>query len=276
MKSRVLISGAGSGLGQSLALRYAKAGYEVCVADIDADAGKTVVDLINNGSGCAFYIGCDITQQADVEKLSSMLDERWGALDVLINNAGVASAGYLDAESMEQWQWVIHINLLGHVRMTKAMLPLIRKSAFEDKAIINVASQAGLTPIPGMASYSATKAAMVSYSETAYLELCHEGIHVAVACPSFFNTNLTRSLRSDEPHMKKVMSKLVDDSEISADKIAGRIFSAVNKRKFMIITHKEGRNAWVMKRFLSPERFLKMMSKRTKGMLRRKVKAEHV
>ena len=172
---KILITGAGSGLGKALALRYAKDGAEICIADVNKEAGEAVAQSINSSGGSAFFLECDITKQWDVDKLTMTLAERWRSLDMLINNAGVATAGKLESESMEQWQWVIDINLLGHVRMTKACLPLLRNSQSADKDIINIASQAGLTTAPGMGSYSVTKAAMVSYSETAHLELAHDG-----------------------------------------------------------------------------------------------------
>jgi len=267
--NRILISGAGSGLGKAIALHYARTGNQICIADINEVGGKSVVEQINSTGGSAFFEHCDITKQSDIDRLSATLSERWQAVDILINNAGVATAGYLDTENLEQWQWVLDINLLGHIRMTQGILPLLRKSSATEKAVINIASQAGLTPAPGMASYSASKAAMISYSETAWLELGHEGIHVSVVCPAFFSTNLNQSLRSDDPGMEKVVAKLMEKSGISAEEIAARIASGANKKKFMIITHKQGLTAWRLKCFLSAERYLNMMKKQTKGLLKR-------
>lgn len=261
---KILITGAASGLGKALALRYAKDGGEICIADLDVDAGQAVAQAINNSGGSAFFLECDITKQWDVDKLTMTLAERWRSLDMLINNAGVATAGQLESESMEQWQWVIDINLLGHVRMTKACLPLLRNSESADKDIINIASQAGLTTAPGMGSYSVTKAAMISYAETAHLELAHEGIHVSVACPAFFDTNLNKSLRSGDAGMQNVVSKMIKKSGVSADEIAAKIHASVSARKFMVITHKDGLKAYRLRRFLPIERYLKIVKERTK------------
>lgn len=260
---KILITGAGSGLGEALAKRYSQAGAEICIADMNEEGGNLVAEQIQNAGGEAFFIKCDITQQWDVEKLSIALAERWGSIDMLINNAGVASAGMIDAESLEQWQWVLDINLLGHVRMTKACLPLMRNNESADMAIINIASQAGLTSAPGMASYSVTKAAMVSLSETLHLELCHDNIHVAVVCPAFFDTNLNQSLRTSDPKMEGIITKLIKKSGVTADDIAQKVFESVAKKKFMILTHKEGIKAYRLKRFLSMERYLNIVKKRT-------------
>ena len=260
---KILITGAGSGLGRALALRYAKDGSEICVADVNSQAASETVNLITNSGGSAFYIDCDITKQWDVDKLAINLAERWGSLDMLINNAGVATAGQLEYESMDQWQWVIDINLLGHVRMTKGMLPLLRKSEFVSRDIVNIASQAGITAAPGMGSYCVSKAAMVSLSETAHLELAPEGIHVSVVCPAFFDTNLNKSLRSGDEKMQTVVDKMIKKSGVTADSIADKVFDGVTARKFMILTHKQGIKAFRMKRFLGFERYLSAVKKRT-------------
>jgi len=259
---KILISGAGSGLGQAMAIQYAAQGAEVCVADINDEGGAETVSRIEQSGGHAFFIHCDITQQWDVDKLAIKLAERWQSLDVLVNNAGIATAGSIESESMQQWQSVIDINLLGHVRMTKGMLSLLRNSNSSERAIINIASQAGITAGPNMGSYCVTKASVVSYSEVAYLELAPEGIHVAVACPAFLDTNLNRSLQTDDPNMQLLVNKLIKKSGVTADEIAQRILVGVDAKKFMIITHKDGRQTYRLKRFLPIDRYLKMALKR--------------
>ncbi|MCH2191632.1 MAG: SDR family oxidoreductase [Gammaproteobacteria bacterium] len=268
---KILITGAGSGLGRALALRYAQDGNEVCVADMNEEGGAETVDEIVSKGGAAFFAKCDITQQWDVDKLAISLAERWGSLDMLINNAGVATAGQLEFESMEQWQWVLDINLLGHVRMTKGMLPLLRKSKNASRDIVNIASQAGLTAAPGMGSYCVSKASMVSLSETSHLELAPEGIHVSVVCPAFFDTNLNKSLRSGDEKMQNVVDKMIKKSGVTADSIANKVFDGVSARKFMILTHKEGIKAYRLKRFLSFERYLAMVKKRTAKYVKKRI-----
>ena len=259
---KILITGAGSGLGEALAKKYASSGAEICIADVNQEGGTAVVQEVHNQGGEAFFIKCDITQQSDVDQLVTTLTERWRSIDMLINNAGVASAGSIESESMEQWQWVLDINLLGQVRMSKAVLPLLHQSEAADRTIINIASQAGLTAAPGMGSYCVTKAAMVSLSETMYLELSPQGIHVAVVCPAFFDTNLNQSLRSGDDKMQALVTKLIKKSGVSADEIAGKVFDAVAKKKFMIVTHKDGLNSYRLKRFLSMEMYLNIVKRR--------------
>lgn len=261
---KVLITGAASGLGKALALRYAKAGAEICVVDLNQQEGEAVVSLIEELGGSAFFASGDITEQKDVDDLVSTVKERWGGLDVLINNAGVATAGLLAFENIESWQWVMNVNLLGHVRMTKAFVPLIENSVESNKSVINIASQAGLTVAPGMGSYSASKAAMVSFSETLYLELVHDNIHVSVVCPAFFDTNLNKSLRSDQPGMDQVVNKLIKDSGVGADEIAEKVFNGVMAKEFMIITHETGRDEVAKKQAMPIDDYLSEVAQYTR------------
>ena len=260
---KVLITGAASGLGKALAIRYAQADAEICVVDMNRAEGEAVAKLIQSTGGNAFFHACDITQDEDVEQLKTIIHERWGSLDVLINNAGVATAGLVPFESLEDWQWVMNINVLGHVRMTKALLPMIEKSNSEFRAIINIASQAGITSSPGMGSYSASKAAMVSFSETLFLEQVHNDVHVSVVCPAFFDTNLNTSLRTNQPGMENAVNKLVKNSGISAEAIADKIFVQAAAKQHLILTHAEGHKAHRLKRFLPMKWYLKMVAKQT-------------
>jgi NAD(P)-dependent dehydrogenase (short-subunit alcohol dehydrogenase family) len=257
---RVLITGGASGLGEALALRYASARAEVCIVDIDAQRAQKVVDNISEAGGSAFFLPCDITKQEAVDSLSNIIKERWGGLDILINNAGVATGGALEFEDIEQWQWVMEINLLGMVRMTRAFVSMMKA---QDKAcIVNIASQAGITPISFMGSYNASKAAVVSFSETMHIELAKDNIQVSVVCPSFFPTNLGHGMRSKQPGIQELVGKLLSRSDISAEEVANIIYEQAGLGQFMILTHKVGRQAFRLKRFLPSMRYMNMMTKK--------------
>ncbi len=265
MTKKILITGAASGLGKALAFRYAKANTSLCLADINEEEGKEVVAQINAQGGNAFFSPCNITNQQSINTLTEELTQRWGKLDVLINNAGVATAGALSYEDIEQWKWVFDINVFGIVRMTRALYPLLQQAAKNAPAkVINIASQAGITPIPIMGSYNASKAAVVSFSETMHLELAADNIEVHVACPSFFNTNLDNSLRTTQPGIDKVLKKLLSRSDLTADDVANIIYQQSLANQFMIVTHKAGRLALAMKRFLPTKRYLNMIKNKTK------------
>jgi NAD(P)-dependent dehydrogenase (short-subunit alcohol dehydrogenase family) len=260
----VLITGGASGLGEALALHYAKQNFEVCIADLNSERGDNVVTAITQAKGKAFFLSCDITNEADIETLKLQLHSRWSKVDVLVNNAGVATGGALEFEDIEQWEWVININVLGMVRMCRAFVPFMKQQG--GGKIVNIASQAGITPAPFMGSYNVSKAAVVSFSETMHLELADSNIQVSVACPGFFSTNLDESMRSKQPGVAKLVSKMLHSySDITAAQVAEAIYHDSENNKFMTITHQDGQSAYRMKRWLPAMRYLNMMKKQLKN-----------
>ena len=251
MMKTVLITGGASGLGEALAWHYAKQNFEVCIVDLNAQRGHKVVDRITQSGAAAFFLPCDITAETDIEALKGQLQSRWNKVDVLVNNAGVATGGALEFEDIQQWEWVININVLGMVRMCRAFVPMMKQQGAGK--IVNIASQAGITPAPLMGSYNASKAAVVSFSETMHLELQGSKIHVSVACPGFFSTNLDESMRSKQPGVAKLVSKMLHTySDITAAQVAQAIYQDSEALKFMTITHKDGRSAFRFKRWYHP------------------------
>ncbi|VEL97786.1 NADP-dependent 3-hydroxy acid dehydrogenase YdfG [Alteromonas sp. 76-1] len=271
-EKRILITGGATGLGQAIALalseQYGKNGekLKVCIADIHEQRGQETLALLTEKGTEAFYQPCDITQDDDVANLVTAIEARWGGVDVVFNNAGVASGGSLSDESIAQWKWIFDINLLGMVRVSKAMLPLFK--AQRSGYFVNIASQAGLTPIPYMNSYNAVKAAVVSLSETMKLELAPDNIDVSVVCPSFFKTNLDESMRSDNPAMHKMMARFFKKADMTKEQVAQSICDQVAQKRFLILTHKLGKRAFLMKKLLPTQMYINNMLKQTKAMKR--------
>ncbi|MBW3139641.1 SDR family oxidoreductase [Ferrimonas balearica] len=254
---RVFISGGASGLGRALALHWAAEGARVAIGDVQD--GTAVVAEINERGGEGCFLPCDVTDEASLAAVASELRQRWGGLDLLVCNAGVATAGTLEQETLEQWQWVFDINLFGVVRSCRALVPLLS----EGGQVLNIASQAGLNPMPKMGSYSAVKAAVVSFSETLALELADRGIHVSVACPAFFKTNLDKGLRSADPAMTAILHKLFAKAPLSAEQVAASIADGVARRAPLILPHQSGRRAFWLMRLLPRQRYRALMLKQT-------------
>ena len=271
-EKRILITGGATGLGQAIALalseQHGKNGdqLKVCIADIHEQRGQETLALLTEKGTEAFYQPCDITQDDDVANLVTAIEARWGGVDVVFNNAGVASGGSLSDESIAQWKWIFDINLLGMVRVSKAMLPLFKAQGAG--YFVNIASQAGLTPIPYMNSYNAVKAAVVSLSETMKLELAPDNIDVSVVCPSFFKTNLDESMRSDNPAMHKMMARFFKKADMTKEEVAQSICDQVAQKRFLILTHKLGKRAFLMKKLLPTQMYINNMLKQTKAMKR--------
>ena len=164
---RVLVTGGASGLGAALVARYAARGDQVLSADLETQQvvetprvveTQRVVEPVETRR-------LDVRSEDDWEAARAWVEAEWGGLDLLVNNAGVAGGGRIDRCSIEDWQWILDVNLLGVVRGTRAFVPMMKAQG--SGRIVNTASLAGLVHPPGMGSYNAVKAAVVAFSETA-------------------------------------------------------------------------------------------------------------
>lgn len=246
-QDRVFITGAASGLGKALALAYARKGSRVAIADVAGDRIDEAATEVAAAGGEVLSFKCDIRSESDIADAADAVGEAWGGLDVLVNNAGVAAAGTAIDTSMEDWQWMIDINLLGAVRVSKAFVPMMTEAG--NGHVVNVASVAGIVQSPGMACYNVAKAGMIALSETMRNELAGFGVGVSVACPSFFKTNLLESYRGPDPGTS-IADKLMTRSRLTADDIADCMMRAVQKNEFFVFGHREAGIAYHFKRLL--------------------------
>ena len=244
MQNRIMITGAGSGLGRELALRWAREGCQLALADVNEAGLAETLKLVREAGGDGFIQRCDVRDYSQLTALAQACEERLGGIDVVINNAGVASGGFFNELSLEDWDWQIAINLMGVVKGCKAFLPLLQKSHGK---IINIASMAALMQGPAMSNYNVAKAGVVALSESLLIELRDDQVGVHVVCPSFFQTNLLDSFRGPTPAMKQQVGKLLESSPISAADIAEYVYAEVAKGSFMILPHEQGRMAWALK-----------------------------
>jgi short-subunit dehydrogenase len=193
------------------------------------------------------------------------MQANWGGADVVVNNAGVAASGAIGELSLDDWQWIVDINLLGVVRGCKAFAPLLK--AQRSGHIVNVASMAGLIHPPLMSAYNATKAAVVALSETLKVELANDNVGVSVVCPAFFRTNLTETARAGDADSSRMMNKLVTKARRGADEIAALVYAGIERGDFHILTHKREARIWRLKRLLPYPMFSRMMLKATRQMM---------
>jgi NAD(P)-dependent dehydrogenase (short-subunit alcohol dehydrogenase family) len=240
---RVLVTGGASGLGLALTQLMVARGDTVLVGDL-ADERPDSVPAV------AAYRRLDVRFQQDWDAALAWVREAWGGLDVLVNNAGVATGGRIDVEAIADWERVVDINLLGVARGCHTFVPLLKEQ--RSGHIVNVASLAGLVHGPGMASYNATKAGVVAISETLSFELEPWGIDVSVACPAFFRTNLHESFVGKDAAMQEAGVRLITQAKVDAPHIAGIVLKGVDARKRVILTDRLGHRAWLSKRFARP------------------------
>ncbi len=260
---KVLITGAGSGLGAAMARRFALAGYAVAVTDIDLARANAVLAGLGGSGSQSFSQALNITKDSDWAAVQQRVEQEWGGLDVLINNAGVAAAGRCEESTMADWEWVVDVDLMGVVRGCHRFLPLFRQQAERGRKgyIINMASFAGLAAMPGLSAYGTAKAAVVALSEHLLTELAGTGIGVSVVCPAFVRTGLLQDFRSPDPAHRELVGRWMDKSGVSADDVADQVFRAMLQKQFLVLTHAQTRWAWMLKRFW-PGHYYRQMAQR--------------
>jgi NAD(P)-dependent dehydrogenase (short-subunit alcohol dehydrogenase family) len=273
---RILITGAGGGLGRALALRYAKAGWKVACTDRDLVVAESTLTEVRSAGAEGVALECDVTSEESFAAVAQQLHKDWGGVDVLVNNAGVATAGTVLDSPIEQWRWVLDINLLGCVRGARAVIPML--TAQRSGHIVNIASFAGIANPPAMASYNAAKAAVISLSESLRFEMAPYGVGVSVACPSFFKTNLLTSSQSAggvaakasaAPQMEKIVQHLMNKATLTAEAVAQAIYDAVESKRFLVLPVAEDRRMALIKR-VSPELYFRQALKATAKFLQRR------
>jgi NAD(P)-dependent dehydrogenase (short-subunit alcohol dehydrogenase family) len=261
---RVVITGAGSGLGRALSLRFARERWRVAVADINIARAEETLKQVKSAGGDGFVQHCDVANITDFEALADQVKKDWGGVDVVINNAGIAAAGTVHATALADWEAVININLLGVVRGCHTFVPMLL--AQRSGHVVNIASFAALASAPGMASYNVAKAGVFSLSESLRAEVYDEGVDVTVACPAFFRTNLLESFRGPDPAAKATVARIMDRATITADDVANDIYEAVMNRRFLVISHPDSRWQYRVKR-AAPELFYRSVRRMMKKMV---------
>lgn len=252
---RVLITGAGSGLGLALAHRYARSGARVACVDLLADRAVAAATALS-GTGHLAH-AADVGDDASMQALHDRIQQEWGGLDVLINNAGIASVGPMVETTMEEWRKILDVDLVGVVRGCRLFLPGML--AARKGQIINTASFAGLAGAPGMMTYGVAKAAVVALSEQLRAETHYHDVRVSVICPAFFRTNLLETAFASDKVKAKVI-KLMDTSPDTLDGVADKVFASAERGEFMIIPTKREPMRWRLKRWL-PSVYFRMILK---------------
>ena len=214
---RVLITGAASGLGRALALRFAQDGADICIADINREGSEETLKLIGEAGGSGWIAHLDVRVPEQWEALRNDVEERWQGLDVLVNNAGVATGDRVDAGEWDWWEWIIDINLKGVLFGAQAALPHLQKTA-PGSCLLNTASAAGIYGTSGASVYSATKFGVRALTESLDAEWAQYGINVRSIMPSFIDTPLIQhnpNGRSNASIKEQVMAAGLEITPVS-------------------------------------------------------------
>jgi len=261
-RNYAVITGAASGLGRDIAIALGRKGSRVLVADLDMKEAAITSTMVEQAGGAGEVYRCDVTRVEEVQAMADHVFAAWGGLDLLVNNAGVAAAGVVGNMPIEDWHWLMNINLWGMVYGCHAFIPRMKQS--QRGHIINVASLAGIVSLPEMACYNVSKAAVISLSETLRGELAPFGIGVSVVCPSFFNTNLLRDMRYCDEFQCTFAHAAFDNARMTSEDVAGLVLKAWEKNRLYVLPQASAKMQWFFKR-LSPANYYENFARLNKS-----------
>lgn len=244
-----VITGGASGIGLAVAEAMISEGMSVVLADIDAPKLRDVEARLSEGGATVATMVCNTTAEAEVNALIEYALERFGAVHVMFNNAGIAGVGDAWTDPVDLWRRVLDVNVLGVVHGIRAALPVMQQQGVGH--IVSTASHAGLTSAPGIAPYVASKHAVVGLSESLFLELelLASPVGASVLCPEFVKTDLMgREPRAVDSPMAQLMNQALSsgvDGGIPASVVADAVVDAIKRDRFWILTHESTRVASV-------------------------------
>lgn len=187
-----LITGGGTGIGRAIALAFAREGASVAVAGRRLEKLREVTREVEKGGGKGLAMECDVTRANDVQRAVRGATERFGRLNVLVNNAGALNVSTVEGISEEEWDRVMSVNVKGPFLMSRAVLPEFRKAG--GGAIVNIGSVLGLVAMKDRAAYCASKGGVTLLTKAMALDHAHENIRVNCICPSIVETELVKGL----------------------------------------------------------------------------------
>lgn len=257
-QKRVLITGGASGLGKALVEAFARLNWSIWIADINIESANQLKSSLQQSfPDIEIHIThCDVANPDSFAKLSDLIANQWGNLDIIINNAGIASSGLLEETDNAKWERTINTNLNSIFYGCHQLTPLLTTEG--PAHIVNIASFAGIASAPGMIAYNVSKAGVIALSESLRVELGHRNIGVSVACPAFFQTNLVNSMTDSNDYVRQQVEKWMASSKISANDVANDIIQGIQRNRFMIISHDYARRIYWLKR-LFPDYYLRKL-----------------
>lgn len=191
-----VVTGAGSGIGRATSEALARKGCDLALVDINGDALGGTADLVRQAGREASTHVVDVTDPEQMAALPDRVLEAHGGCNILINNAGVTSAGAFEDESLDDLHWIVDINIWGVVHGCRAFIPVLRGA--DEAHIVNMSSMVGLVGLPHNASYSLTKGAVRGFTEALRAELITTSIGVTAVFPGAIRTNITNTARGGE------------------------------------------------------------------------------
>ncbi|HAL62400.1 MAG TPA: short-chain dehydrogenase [Chloroflexi bacterium] len=192
-----IITGAGAGIGRATALLFAREGAEVVVADCDPEKGAETVSLIKENGGAAIFVQVDVSKAADVKKMVKTSVERYGKLDILINNAGIYAQADVVEAAEEEWDRLLDVNLKGVFLCSKYSIPEMIKGG--GGTIVNIGSEAGIVGIKNQVAYNVSKSGVIALTKSMAIDFAAHNIRVNCVCPGTTETPLVKAALERAP-----------------------------------------------------------------------------
>ncbi|HEY6259025.1 MAG TPA: SDR family NAD(P)-dependent oxidoreductase [Xanthobacteraceae bacterium] len=244
---KALVTGAASGIGRALALALAREGADLCLIDID-EATLAVTAQEARGLGVAVKsLVCDLTQSAAITAAVGSVLAEWGAVNILVNNAGIAYYGATHDMTAAQWERLISLNLLAPIQMTRELIPTLL--AQDEAHVLNVCSIFGLVPMRKGAAYQVSKFGLVGLSAALRAEYGRD-FGVTALCPGFVRTALLESFATGDPSKKRY--EVPAWMCTSPDKVAAVAIRAIRRNKGLVVITPAARIIWWMARLSPP------------------------
>lgn len=248
-----LVTGAGSGIGRATSLALARKGARVLAVDIDADAaGKTALACDEAGAPEAHAFACDVADPGAVQALADQVHERWHALDVLVNNAGVGMSGRLGEMALDDWRWLRSINLDGVVHGCHAFGPAMVERGRGH--VVNLSSGLGFTPRGTEPAYCTSKAAVLSLSQCLRADWRPRGVSVTAICPGVIDTPIIGATRflgdQADPASRARTAKVFRRFGHKPETVADAILRAIRQDRIMVAVGWESKAGWLSHRLL--------------------------
>jgi NAD(P)-dependent dehydrogenase (short-subunit alcohol dehydrogenase family) len=251
-----VVTGGASGIGRATALELARRGADIVVGDIHEGRIDEVRAEIEGLGRCYLGVSCDVSNDADVERLRDSALTTMGHVDIVMSNAGVAMIGPAEGLSMEEWDWILQINLYGVIRNVRAFLPhlLERGSGY----VVNTASVAGLFAYAwDHPAYITAKHGVVGFSESLALYLKPLGIGVSVLCPSLVDTNMGETARLGGVDDISRWIREIPLAEPIAPEIVGTLVAdAIRDERYLILTDPDTIRPVIAARGADPDAFV--------------------
>jgi len=241
----VVITGAAGGLGRAFAGRFGFAGAKLFLLDLDAKSVYALAEELESDGRDCLGMAVDVTDPAACQEAVNLIDDRFGGVDVLINNAGISHRSLFAQTSLATIRQVMEVNFFGAVNCTRAALDsLIRRKG----QIIVISTVAGFAPLIGRTGYSASKHALHGFFDTLRAELTRAGVTVTIACPGFTRTGLAHSaLGGDGQPVRQ--TKVTVGRESTPEEAAEGIFRAVEREKRLVVLTSVGKLSRVVSKF---------------------------